>query len=774
MIRKISRRLSLKFLSSLAVIGIVPKRETLAQDSTDRLDRWDRTGDRVFLGGDFWANPMEDWRIKEGWAECLVSSGNRSIHSLTHQLGNAEGSFTLSVRLAKPAGLPEGAGAGFKIGVRSDLNEVKSNCFASGGLIAGITGGQLVLGRESGPLTVPFSSGECLLVLKGAPGEGPRYDLELTAQVPDGTVLGALKFSAQKQFVTGNIALVSQFQAPPKGREESATWRFNDWRASGDALTVKKEERFGPILWSMYSLSDSRGDEGFVMKLTALTGPLATGGGEKVELLVEKGGAWQSLGEAALDTDAWVGTFRIPNWDEKSEAPYKVVYREKLKDGSEVVDEWSGTIKANPADRPLRIGAMTCQNDYAFPYSPVAENLVKLDPDLLYFSGDQLYENHGGFGIIRTPADPAILNYLRKFYQHGWAFREAMRNAPTICIPDDHDVFHGNYWGEGGKAMVRSEEDRGASSKGGYIQPVKMVNVVHKTNTSHHPDIYDPTTIEQGMSVYYGDMVYGGVGFAILGDRQFKSGPEHVSVDGPRADHVVAKDFDTASLDKPGLVLLGERQEKFLESWSDDWRGHTMKVLLSQTLFANAATHHGKEDGYLKADLDSGGWPQAPRNRAVSILRKSMALHINGDQHLATMIQYGVEKQRDSNWSFCTPAIAVGYPRWWRPDEVGMPHENRPAHGLEQTGEYLDGFGNKNYVYAVGNPEVGKAPHRYDKAHEKGSGFGLVTIDLVAKTYHCEAFKFLVDATDGKADNQFPGWPLTIHQTENRGENRVG
>jgi hypothetical protein len=160
-------------------------------------------------------------------------------------------------------------------------------------------------------------------------------------------------------------------------------------------------------------------------------------------------------------------------------------------------------------------------------------------------------------------------------------------------------------------------------------------------------------------------------------------------------------------------------------------------------------------------------------NRAVSILRKSMALHINGDQHLATMIQYGVEKQRDSNWSFCTPAIAVGYPRWWRPDEVGMPHEKRPAHGLPQTGEYLDGLGNKNYVYAVGNPEVGTAPHRYDKAHQKGSGFGLVTIDLVAKTYHCEAFKFLVDATDGKADNQFPGWPLTIHQTENRGENRV-
>ena len=48
-----------------------------------------------------------------------------------------------------------------------------------------------------------------------------------------------------------------------------------------------------------------------------------------------------------------------------------------------------------------------------------------------------------------------------------------------------------------------------------------------------------------------------------------------------------------------------------------------MKILLSQTVFAGVATHHGKYDGYLKADLDSGGWPQTPRDRAIDILRQS-------------------------------------------------------------------------------------------------------------------------------------------------------
>lgn len=774
MTRPISRRRSLKLVSSLAAVGHFSSRGIQGQSAPDRLDRWDRTEDRVFLGGEFWANPMEDWRVRGGWAECLVSSGKRSVHSLSRALRNPEGAFVMSVRLHKPEGLEEDGGAGFRIGVRSDIDEYRSNCFANGGIDVGLVGEALVLGRERSPLEKPFAAGECLLLLRGSPGEGGRYDLELVATAADGTPLGSVRHSAPKENVTGNLALASQMKVPAKGRVVGPSWRFTEWRAAGDALELTPQHRFGPILWTMYTVSDSRGEEGRVLKLSALTGPLATGSPQTIELLVRREGKWTSLGSAPLDPDSWVATFRLAHWDAIRATPYKVVYREALADGEEALDEWSGTIQAEPAGRPLRIGALTCQNDYAFPYEPVAKNLAALAPDLLYFSGDQIYENHGGFGVIRSPADPAILNYLRKFYQHGWAFREAMRDAPTICLPDDHDIFQGNYWGESGKAMEVSPEDRGASSKGGYIQPVKMVNVVHKTNTFHHPDPYDARRVEQGMSVYYGELVYGGVGFAILSDRQFKSGPERVDTGGGRADHVSERDFETRALDRPGLVLLGERQESFLETWSDDWRGHSMKVLLSQTLFANVATHHGKVDAYLKADLDSGGWPQSPRDRAVSILRKSMALHINGDQHLTTMVQYGVEQQRDSNWSFCTPAIAVGYPRWWRPDELGMPHQGRPAHGLPDTGEYLDGFGNKVYVEAVGNPIVPVSKHRYEKAHEKGSGFGLVTIDLEAKTYRCDSFRFLVDATDEKAGTQFPGWPVIVHQRENRGENPTG
>jgi len=778
MIKKYSRRLGLKFLAVATLFGFPVRRETSAQDSKPepkkkRLDHWEKTHDRIFLGGDFWANPMEDWRVADGWAVCQTGGSNRSIHSLTHQIANPQGRFAMSVRVGQPGvSKKKNGGAGFRIGIRSDIEEHRSNCFAKGGIDAGLRGDSLILGKQKPQkLTSPVNLKDFSLTLTGEPA-GTGFTLTLTATDSDsGKPLGSISTTVSGEQVKGNIALVSNYQSAPKRTREKG-YRFHQWEAGGSAFKISPQHRFGPLLWSLYTLSDSRGDEGFVMKISALTGPLGENDHQDVELFLKQGGQWKSQGKAKLDKDAWVGTFRLPNWDEKSETPYKLVYLEKHKDGTETPSEWGGAIRVNPQDRPLRLGALTCQNDYAFPYEPVAKNLLKMDPDMLYFSGDQLYENHGGFGIIRDPADLAILNYLRKFYQFGWSFREVMKDRPTVCIPDDHDVFQGNIWGEGGAPM--KEDSGGASSKGGYREPARMVNVVHKTNTSHHPDPFDPKPCLQDISVYYGDLVYGNVSFAIIGDRQWKSGPELVDTGSGRADHVLDPAFDTTRLDKAGLVLLGERQEKFLQQWSKDWRGHTMKVLLSQTVFSGVATHHGKYDGYLKADLDSGAWPQTARNNAIRIIRQSRALHVNGDQHLTTLCQYGVDKQRDSNWSFCPPAIAVGYPRWWRPDEIGMPHQNRPDPHRPDTGEYLDGFGNKVYVYAVGNPIVPTEKNRYKKAHQKGSGFGLVTIDTKQKTYAIDSFRFLCDSTDGNPQNQFPGWPVTIHQKENGGDNLLG
>ena len=776
MSNSVPRRSALKALgASGALMGLsenaaANQADTSVRDSLEPVVHWSDTHDRIWLAGNCWANPMEDWVIRDGAAECLTTGGDRNIHLITHQLTDPGKSFETSVVVSRVAVAGKDDGVGFKVGVKSDINDHRANVFAKSGVKAGLINGKLTINRKSKAIEGAADPQSLRLTLSGRPS-GDSVELTLSATSSEGQALGSLTTTVTPEAVTGNIAVVNNFD-PQLKKGKGARYRFSDWAVAGDAFSVDQERAFGPILWTMYSLSDSRGDDGFVMKLSALTGPLGEQDSDQVELQVQRGGQWQSLGNATLDRDAWTCTFRIPNWDASADVPYRVLYKETHPSGKETESQWSGTVKANPTGRPLRFGALTCQNDYAFPYQPVADNVIKLDPDILYFSGDQLYEGHGGYGLIRRPADLAILNYLRKYYQFGWSFRHAIKDRPTICLPDDHDVFQGNIWGEGGAPM--DVQNGGASSNGGYIEPAKMVNVVHLTNCAHHPDFYDPTPCKQDISVYYGDMVYGGVSFAIIADRQWKSGPQRVDTGSGRADHLKDPDIDPLRLDKPGLVLLGERQKEFLEKWADDWRGASMKVLLSQTVFAGVATHHGSYNNYLVADLDCGGWPQTERNAAIEMAGKAMPLHINGDQHLTSLAQYGVDEQRDGFWSFCTPAIAAGYPRWWRADEVGMEHTNRPKHGMPHTGEYEDGLGNKVYVYAVGNPEVASKKNRYERAHQKASGFGLVEIDPKAKTYNIHSFRFLIDATDGNPENEFPGWPVLLHQRENGGDNVIG
>jgi hypothetical protein len=522
----------------------------------------------------------------------------------------------------------------------------------------------------------------------------------------------------------------------------------------------------------MHTLSDSRGKDGHVLKLTAQMPPLGENDSQLVELRVREGDAWSLAGMAIIDPDARTARFRIPNWNAGRDVPYRVTYVLRNRGGEFRDHVYAGTIRRDPVDHPLVVAGFTGNTDYVFPNLEIVRNVGIQNPDVLFFSGDQIYEWVGGYGIIGSPADRSILNYLRKWYLLGWAFGDLMRDRVTICLPDDHDVYQGNVWGEGGI-------DPGSlwnHPKGGYAMTVEMVNAVHRTQTSHHPDPFDPTPIARGITVYYGDMVYGRVSFAVIADRMFKSGPQDkVNTWKGRPDHIKDKKFDVTALDKPGLQLLGERQETFLEKWTADWRGADMKIVLSQTIFCNVANYHGPGKMYLVADLDSNGWPQSKRDLALSIMRKGFAFHYAGDQHLPSLVHLGIDEHRDAGWSFCVPSIAAGYPRSWLPDKEGRPIKNRPAGDLPNTGDYQDGLGNKISVYAIGNPaDKNRTDTPATLAHDKASGHAIVRIDQAKQTFDVECWRLLFDAANPKPGDQFPGWPRTIHLFENYGRAAAG
>jgi len=162
------------------------------------------------------------------------------------------------------------------------------------------------------------------------------------------------------------------------------------------------------------------------------------------------------------------------------------------------------------------------------------------------------------------------------------------------------------------------------------------------------------------------------------------------------------------------------------------------------------------------SDFDSNDWPSQARHPAVGLFQDSVALHIYGDTHLTTLTQYGVSQQRDSAWSFCTPAIAVGWQRWWLPDSVSMPHRNGRSHGLTNAGLYRDTFGNLVYMHAVGNPEKSSASNPCLCAHQKGSDFGYLVFDQQRETVDIHACRLLIDVDSNEENQQFQGWPVKL------------
>ena len=99
----------------------------------------------------------------------------------------------------------------------------------------------------------------------------------------------------------GNVSLVNNFDSKLK-KGQGGRYRFKNWSVAGNAFAVEPSRKFGPILWSMYSLSDSRSDEGFVLKITALTGPLGDKDSHAVELQVNLDDKWISMGTANRST----------------------------------------------------------------------------------------------------------------------------------------------------------------------------------------------------------------------------------------------------------------------------------------------------------------------------------------------------------------------------------------------------------------------------------------------------------------------------------------
>lgn len=497
------------------------------------------------------------------------------------------------------------------------------------------------------------------------------------------------------------------------------------------------------ILWSQYC--QHLGTMKLLVHLDSDPTAPVNGKPETVQLWLREDARseWELTDSQPIDRLTGTALFEMAAWPRYTKSFFKVICGDS---------RWEGVFRAEPKQGSiLKLAGLSCHKDIAWPWKEAIEELIGHDPDLVFFSGDQIYENDYGSPMFRPTTKEEVpqgmKNYLEKYRKFGEAFRELMRDRPTIMITDDHDVFANDLWGKGGLRM------KGMRTTGGYPTHLDWVNAAEFTQTGNLPDPVNPGPHGDGALAYYTALEYGGVHFAILEDRKFKSAPSEVIKEliAPpgfkwpeeretdfEIEVVLDPDYDCTQLDRPDLHLLGQEQEAFLKDWSSHLKDSgRIGAVLSQSPWAHVAMYSP-----TSADTDSNAWPQSGRNRALQAIGDAPVVMLHGDVHLGTLGRHGVEEFNDGPVAYSLPSFSSKASRKWEPLEVG---QNREPGAPENTGEFHDRFGNKVTMYGAGNGL---------------NGYGIILFDTTSREIELQFHPMNEERRPIK--RKVSGWPHTV------------
>jgi alkaline phosphatase D len=746
---------------------------------------------RRWLGPEYWANRLQDWHVKDGRIECIAFMPWLSVRTatlLTHEVKPGPGEFRLTMRTGRHytenfAGDDANGWSGFLIGIGQGRLDHRAAAIVhglsgQGGGIQGVFGlrggctfrehsdedhptayGELPCRKtpEQTPYVRSLSEDARLTLVARPDATGSTYTLTLTAtdEKTGQPISEAVLEDVPEIDILGGIALLSH-PAEDRGHPQIGNqfW-FCDVKVSGTKIATLAERAWGPIVGVLYSLNETVLRATVQFMPTGVTARLEPRDYVAARFEYRPAGSdegWARGPTARIATPSQTALLRIEPWDASKVYDYRaipigpdgadggaatwyrgVIRRDPKHDDELVIAGFTGCYAVGrPFDYELKprpfeqnVGRFTPEQIWV-PCPPLLRSVAGHDPDLLVFTGDQIYED------APTLPDPAMFpaeDFLYKWLHWLHSFRELTDRAPTIVMIDDHDVYQGNLWGWSGRPCP--SQDPGTD--GGYWKDPRFVNMVERCQSGHNPDPVDAAPIERGIGVYFTAFRYGGVHFAVLEDRKFKTPPGVPDDQGQ---------------------LLGSRQEAFLERWAKDRRPNEPRIVLSQTALASV---HTSWDGTIVRDADSNGRPKHARDRAVSLLAQAGAIGLAGDTHLA-MVLRNLTDNGAGLIQFMVPAVGSRYQRWWEPAE--------PADTSVSPPIYVDPFGNRVQVLASGNARISYAELRkrpgparllVDRRLTK-NGYGIVRVNKRRHQYVLECWPW--DRSVG--GGQYEGWPVVV------------
>ena len=145
--------------------------------STAFESHFDPSVERPWIGPEYWSNPLQDWRLREGRLENFRAGGDRNVFLLTREVNASSGTLSTSVRLGRiePTGAPlENGWAGFRVGIRGSFSDYRDSAVRGVGLHCGLAAdGRLFIGSpdDSSPIADGAFESDASLSLHAEPRE---------------------------------------------------------------------------------------------------------------------------------------------------------------------------------------------------------------------------------------------------------------------------------------------------------------------------------------------------------------------------------------------------------------------------------------------------------------------------------------------------------------------------------------------------------------------------------------------------------------------------
>jgi len=441
-------------------------------DSTNHSfeSNWDKINQRVWVGGDFWANRMADWEIIDGNLTCVTKNTYRpmrTVHWLTGRMKYPRGNLNMSVRtgyFTEPEGTSLSAATGFLLGARDKMS------YKDAALIHGHPGpgGGVFLGfnRNNELFIKDFNTTDSIIFVREKVTDSLKRKFYLQVAIkPVNDHNVSLKLSVSNSLsdqpvktittlldsnqLLGNIALVNH---PGAKDEIPQLYNYSDLKISGDRIELHPDRKFGPVVSAQYALSDSNDR----YELTAQLMPYGNKENTQVILQTRPGSKWETIGTSKIEFPGFVASFKdIPVYN--TDTPYRIVYR-SVEDNSPSYlagilrskIEWKKSqtyfgIISSPDFGELGYsvndGTKTIKWNAQNSFQNANEKLKDIQTDYLFTS--ELFGYYNGSTAIE--ADNLYYNYLYRRYMWCWAFKDVVSRYPQLSVSKNEISIYKPY-----------------------------------------------------------------------------------------------------------------------------------------------------------------------------------------------------------------------------------------------------------------------------------------------------------------------------------------